>query len=213
MRETVLFAREFLRSPLRTASLIPSSARLVERLVAAVPERGEPVVVELGPGTGPVTEAIQRKLAGRGRHIAVEVNERLATHLVQRFPRAEIVTGSAWELPRILADRGLRTADVVVSSLPWSAFTGPEGRVLVPKIASVLSESGVYTQFTYTWTHWAPPSRHRLAQLRQAFEEVVASRTVFRNLPPALVYSSRRSRVPAGQFSASAVGTANLIAS
>ncbi|MGW1188034.1 hypothetical protein [Streptomyces sp. NPDC002559] len=50
MSETAVFAREFLRSPLRTASLISSSSRLVERLVAAVPERGEPVVVELGPG-------------------------------------------------------------------------------------------------------------------------------------------------------------------
>ncbi|MEW2491593.1 SAM-dependent methyltransferase [Streptomyces sp. NPDC048411] len=213
MSETVLFAREFLRSPLRTASLIPSSARLVERLVAAVPERGEPVVVELGPGTGPATEAIQRKLAGRGRHIAVELNERLAAHLIQRFPRAEIVTGSAWELPRILADRGLRKADVVVSSLPWPAFKGPNGSALVPKIASVLPESGVYTQFTYTWTHWAPPSRHRIAQLRQAFEEVVTSRTVYRNLPPALVYSARRPRVPGGQSLSPAARAANRIAS
>ncbi|WP_416986551.1 class I SAM-dependent methyltransferase [Streptomyces sp. T028] len=156
-------------------------------------------------------EAIQHKLAGRGRHIAVELNERLATRLVQRFHRVETVAGSAWELPRILADRDLRTADVVVSSLPWSAFTGPHGRALVPKIASVLSQSGAYTQFTYAWAHWAPPSRHRLAQLRQAFEEVVASRTVYRNLPPAMVYSARRSRVPAGQFPASAA--ASLIAS
>ncbi|MGW4033164.1 class I SAM-dependent methyltransferase [Streptomyces sp. NPDC004838] len=213
MSETVLFAREFLRSPLRTASLIPSSARLVERLVAAVPERGEPVVVELGPGTGPATEAIQRRLAGRGRHIAIELNERLATHLVQRFPRAETVTGSAWELPRILADRGLRTADVVVSGLPWSAFTGPHGRALVPRIASVLSESGVYTQFTYAGVHWAPPSRRRFAQLREEFEEVVASRTVYRNLPPALVYSARRPRVRAGQSLSPAVRAANRIAS
>ncbi|MFD8964066.1 class I SAM-dependent methyltransferase [Streptomyces sp. NPDC059568] len=195
MSETALFAREFLRSPLRTASLIPSSASLVERLVAAVPERGEPVVVELGPGTGPATEAIQRKLAGRGRHIAVELNEKLATHLVQRFPDTEIVTGSAWDLPRILADRGVHTADVVVSSLPWSAFTGPHGQTLVPKIASLLSESGVYTQFAYTFARWAPPSRDRLAQLRRVFEEVVAGRTVYRNLPPALVYSARRPRM------------------
>ncbi|MEV7234749.1 SAM-dependent methyltransferase [Streptomyces sp. NPDC051020] len=211
MSETALFAREFLRNPFQTASLIPSSARLVERLVAVVPERGEPVVVELGPGTGPATEAIQRKLAGRGRHIAVELNERLAAHLVRRFPRAEIVTDSAWELPRILAERELRTADVVVSSLPWSAFTGPHGSALVPKIASVLSESGVYTQFTYAWANWASPSRRRLAQLRQAFEEVVTSRTVYRNLPPALVYSARRPRVGAGQFPAPAA--ANRVAS
>ncbi|MEU1300210.1 class I SAM-dependent methyltransferase [Streptomyces shenzhenensis] len=213
MSETALFAREFLRSPLRTASLVPSSARLVERLVAAVPERGEPVVVELGPGTGPATEAIQRTLAGRGRHIAVELNERLATHLVQRFPRAEIVTASAWDLPGVLADRGVHTADVVVSSLPWSAFAGPHGRTLVPKIASLLSESGVYTQFTYAFARWAPPSRHRLAQVRQLFEEVAASRTVYRNLPPALVYSARRPRVPAGHSLSPAVRAESSIAS
>ncbi|MFE7709111.1 class I SAM-dependent methyltransferase [Streptomyces sp. NPDC057486] len=213
MSETVVLAREFLRSPLRTASLIPSSSRLVERLVAAVPERGEPVVVELGPGTGPATAAIQHKLAGRGRHIAVELNERLAAHLVERFPGAETVAESAWELPRILADRGLGAADVVVSSLPWSAFTGPQGQSLVPAIASVLSETGVYTQFTYTFAHWAPPSRRRLAQLRRAFEEVVASGTVYRNLPPALVYSARRPRVPACQPAPPAAPIANRTAS
>ncbi|MEU8268757.1 SAM-dependent methyltransferase [Sphaerisporangium sp. NPDC049002] len=213
MSETVFFAREFLRSPLRTASLVPSSARLVERLVAPVPERGEPVVVELGPGTGPATEAIQRKLAGHGRHIAVELNERLATHLVQRFPGAEVVTGSAWDLPSILADRGVHTVDVVVSSLPWSAFAGPHGHALVPKIASLLSENGVYTQFAYTFARWAPPSRQRLAQLRLTFEEVVAGRTVYRNLPPALVYSARRPRLPAGQPLSPAMRATKLMAS
>ncbi|MFJ8604902.1 hypothetical protein ACIREM_40620 [Streptomyces shenzhenensis] len=100
-----------------------------------------------------------------------------------------------------------------MSSLPWSAFTGPHGRTLVPKIASLLSESGVYTQFTYAFARWTPPSRHRLAQVRQLFEEVVAGRTVYRNLPPALVYSARRPRVPDGHSLSPAVRAASRITS
>ncbi|MCM2388307.1 hypothetical protein [Streptomyces albipurpureus] len=64
MRVTDLLVREFLRGPVVTASPIPSSVRWVGRLVAAVPERGEHIVVELGPGTGPAAETIQRKGAG-----------------------------------------------------------------------------------------------------------------------------------------------------
>ena len=57
--------------------------------------------------------------------------------------------------------------------------------------------AGVYTQFTYAWTRWAPPGRRQLAQLRTAFDEVLIARTVWRNMPPAVVYVSRRPRTPA----------------
>lgn len=194
MTGTALFVREFLRHPLRTASLLPSSPRLARHLAAAVPERGEPVVVELGPGTGPVTAAIQQRLAGRGLHVAIELNARLAGHLRRRFPDVDVVTASAADLPALLAARGVPVADVVVSSLPWSAFAGPAGQALVATIGSVLPETGVYTQFTYAWTRWASPGRRQITQLRHTFEEVLISRTVWRNLPPALVYSSRRPR-------------------
>ena len=55
MSEHALFVREFVRSPLRTASIVPSSSRLAEQMVAALPAEGDPVVVELGPGTGAFT--------------------------------------------------------------------------------------------------------------------------------------------------------------
>src|SRR5688572_24736096 len=48
------FIREYLRHPLRTAAILPSSSS-VAREMAAVPAHGDPVVVELGPGTGAFT--------------------------------------------------------------------------------------------------------------------------------------------------------------
>ena len=59
-------------------------------MVLPVPLRGQPVVVELGAGTGPVTRAIRQRLAGRGRHLAVELNPRLASVLADRLPDVEV---------------------------------------------------------------------------------------------------------------------------
>jgi phospholipid N-methyltransferase len=64
----------------------------------------------------------------------------------------------------------------------------------LPLVAGSLSPGGVFTQFAYTWTRWAPPARQYLRDLHTTFEEVVLSRTVWRNLPPALVYLTRRPR-------------------
>ena len=45
------FLREFVRDPVHTAAIAPSSTALAEAMVAAVASVGHPTVVELGPGT------------------------------------------------------------------------------------------------------------------------------------------------------------------
>ncbi|MEV1006064.1 methyltransferase domain-containing protein [Streptomyces sp. NPDC049881] len=182
-----LFVREFFRHPVRTASLVPSSSALAARMAARVPATGDPVVVELGPGTGAFTGALQERLGGRGRHVAIDLNPRMTGHLARRFPRVEVVEDSADALPRILAERGTGPADLVVSGLPFTVFEGGE-RPLVDTIASVLAPGGAYTQFSYSWTRWAAPARRQRARVRAAFTGVETGRTVWRNFPPAFVY-------------------------
>jgi len=188
---------EFFRSPNRTAAVLPSSQHLVAPMTAPIPERGEPVVVELGGGTGVFTEGIQRRLGGRGRHIAFELNPRWAELLGQRFPGVEVLCADASELPRVLAERGL-VADVVVSSVPWEAHAVVDGSTLVDKIAGSLTADGVMTQLAHRWTQWASPAKRLAAQMRSGFEETHTTRTVWQNFPPALAYLARRPRYSAG---------------
>lgn len=61
-----------------------------------------------------------------------------------------------------------------------------------------MTSTAAFTQIAYAATRWAPPARQELADLRAAFQEVTLSRTVWRNLPPALVYLARRPRRPHG---------------
>lgn len=187
------FVREFVKSPTTTAAVGPSSRRLARRMVDAVPVSGDPVVVELGPGTGAFTREIQHRLNGRGRHLTVELNERWARELGERFPKVESVCADAHGLPGVLAERAVQ-ADAVVSGLPWAAHVERDGRSLVGVIAESLAPDGVFTQFAYTWTRWAAPARRLRAQIGEAFAEVEVSPTVWRNVPPAVAYVARRPR-------------------
>jgi phospholipid N-methyltransferase len=58
----------------------PSSTGLAELLAAVTPTAGSPVVVELGPGTGSVSSAIQRRLPDKGRHLVFD--EAIVSHTV-----------------------------------------------------------------------------------------------------------------------------------
>ncbi|MEV6815934.1 methyltransferase domain-containing protein [Micromonospora sp. NPDC051296] len=200
------FLREFLRAPFTVAALTPSGRPLSEAVTATVPRTGEPLVVELGPGTGAFTAAIQQRLAGRGRHLAIEINARFAERLVARYPGVDVAVADARGLRDILRQRGHDRADVIVSGLPWAAFTPGRQDDLLDAVTDSLAPDGAFTTFAYAHTRWAPPALRLRRMLRARFEEVVHSRTVWANVPPAFVYYCRRPRTP---LPTSAIGSTN----
>ena len=187
-----MFLRQFARDPFSVGAVAPSSAGLAADITAAVPRTGEPVVVELGPGTGAFTDAIQRRLAGRGHHLALEINPRFAGRVARRYPTVEVVLADAEALGDLLAARRHPYADVVVSGLPWAAFSVGRQRTVLGAVTAGLSESGVFTTFAYRHALWSPPARRFRELLDRMFDEVTVGRTVWTNLPPALVYHCRR---------------------
>lgn len=192
--ETGTMLREFLRSPIDTGAVAPSSRRLGTAVTAPVPELGHPVVVELGPGTGAFTGIIQELLGGRGRHLAIEINPQLAEMLRDRFPYVEVLTEQAAALPRLLAERGHEEADVVVSGLPWASFPSTVQYETLSAIREVLAPDGAFTTFGYVHAMRLASALRFRRMMREAFEEVVAGRTVWGNLPPAFVLHGRRPR-------------------
>ncbi|TMR98549.1 class I SAM-dependent methyltransferase [Nonomuraea basaltis] len=192
--DTALFLGQFLRAPAVIGAVAPSSRRLASAVCAPIPERGEPTVVELGPGTGPFTAEIQQRLAGRGHHLAVEVNETMAGLLAGRFPAVDVVHADAARLGELLRERGLRQADVVVSGLPWAAFPEESQRDLLEAVTAAMGLGAAFTTFSYIHAIPLGSARRFRALLAERFEEVVPGRTVWRNPPPAFVFHARRPR-------------------
>ena len=196
MSQTYLLS-EFVRHPKQVGAVAPSGTTLAAQAVAPIPRTGNPVVVELGPGTGSFTGAIQRRLGGRGRHIAVEINPRMAGLLAAKHPGVEVVTADAVRLEELLAERGVPRADVIVSGLPWTVFTPDRRQEMLDAAVRSLAADGAFTTFSYLHMRWSASARRLHHDLMDRFDEVVEGRTVWANLPPALVYYCRRpSRTP-----------------
>ncbi|WP_449063177.1 class I SAM-dependent methyltransferase [Planomonospora algeriensis] len=192
--DTAVFLGQWMRAPGTTGAVAPSSRRLAESVTTPVPHRGDPVIVELGPGTGAFTAEIQRRLGGRGHHLAVEINPKLAEFLAARHPKVDVVVADAAGLPDLLEQRGFLQADAVVSGLPWAAFSEGTQASLLDAVAAVMGPHTAFTTFAYSFAKHLPPARRFRRRLHETFEEVVTGRTVWGNVPPAFVYHARRPR-------------------
>lgn len=192
MTEIRHFSRAFLRDPLHVAALLPSFGPLCRQAIAPLPRTGDPVVLDLGAGTGSVTDEIQEVLRGRGRHIAIESDEQMAAVLRERHPGVEVICDDAHAAVERLLAEGVR-ADLSVSGLPWLA-TAPRERTIFGPLARLAAPGGAVTQLAHAWIRFFPTARQVQRNLEATFEEVVVSRTVWRNVPPAVVYVARRPR-------------------
>lgn len=189
MSDSHLLLREFLRSPTSVATLTASSDALVAAMLAPLDLTGDPVVVELGAGTGRATDALARALGRRGRHVAVELNPALAARLAARHPGVTVVPGDAGDLPALLRGVGIGRVDAVSSLLPWVAWAAAP---IARRAGSVLAPGGTFTQVSLLPTAWMPPARRQLAALRAEFGAVAVGGPVWGNLPPARVLVARR---------------------
>jgi phosphatidylethanolamine/phosphatidyl-N-methylethanolamine N-methyltransferase len=173
-------------------AIAPSSPRLGAVLASVVPRTGEPVVVELGPGTGAVSTVIAEKLPPGARHLAVELDPDMVGYLRRTRPELEVVPGNAADLGALLAERGIASVDAVVCGLPWALFDDATQTALLAEISRVIGDHGAFTTFAYLHGMTLAAARRFRRTLRATFDEVLVTATVWRNLPPAFVYVCRR---------------------
>ncbi|HEX4645746.1 MAG TPA: methyltransferase domain-containing protein, partial [Verrucomicrobiae bacterium] len=137
---TTLFLQEWLTCHKEVGAILPSSKNLAVAMARPLPPKSEDYVLELGPGTGSVTEALLERGLSEERLIAIERSPKMAELLRKRFPRANIINGDAFQLDKLL-HRHARYAEnisAVFSSLPLLNFEPKIADDLAKKIRSIL---------------------------------------------------------------------------
>lgn len=178
------FLKSWIDAPLRTGSVTPSSPFLARRMASFVDPDLPGPVIEIGPGTGPVTEALIERGIDEARLVLVEYSPEFCELLRERFPRATVVEGDAYALSATLKDHLTEKAIAVVSSLPL--FTRPPAlrSALVKDAFTLVVEGAPFIQFTYSVISPVPRKGSGL----KAF----VSDWVLRNIPPARVWVYRQ---------------------
>ena len=181
LHDSTLFLREWLAHPQRTGAVAPSSPKLAAAMARWLPADPESYVLELGPGTGAVTAALIKRGLREERLIAIERNPNMARRLRQRFPKAHIITGDAWQMDVLLQEHNepVESVGAVISSLPLLNFTPAEAETLIKKIRAILHHGGKWVQYSY---HLGNGHHKSATHFRR-----LASKIVWLNLPPARV--------------------------
>ena len=182
--DEVRFIRSWLEKPLSTGAVAPSGRVLARTMARYVEPKVPGPVVELGPGTGPVTEALVAHGVDPGRLVLVEFNPAFCQLLRARYPAATVVQADAYRLNGALASLLRQPAAAIVSGLPM--FTKPvRTRVhLLRDALSLLRPGAPFVQFTYAVV---PPIPRAFAGV-----QAEASERIWMNLPPARVWVYRK---------------------
>jgi phosphatidylethanolamine/phosphatidyl-N-methylethanolamine N-methyltransferase len=182
--DDVRFIRSWIEKPLSIGAVKPSSRALARTMARYVDPRSDGPIIELGPGTGPVTAALVEAGIAPSRLVLVEFNPTFCRLLHARYPEATLVQGDAYSLRRLLESRLSQPAAAVVSGLPL--VTKPiETRLRVLREAFDLMLPGApFVQFTYSVVS---PLPKRLGGF-----SAEASERIWMNLPPARVWVYRR---------------------
>lgn len=181
------FLAAALRHPAIVGAIAPSSRCLAAELVRRADARPGQLVVEVGSGTGPMTRALAAADPAFPR-FAVEALPEMAAATRRAVPGVEVVEGSASDLPRFLAERGLGPIDRIVSGLPFAAWPDGLQREVLDGILAAMAEDGRLVTFTYAISPLVPAGRRFRRLLERSFARVTTSPTVWANLPPAFVY-------------------------
>lgn len=146
-------------------------------------------VVELGAGSGAITEVLVQRLAPPTRLIAIELNAALAARLRESdlSTQVDVVTGSAETLPDVLAERGISAVDHVISGLPWTCLPDSARRNIIAAVATALGDTGEFRTLLCAHTVRSRAGTNFDRLLRQRFRTVHRGETIWANLPPLCV--------------------------
>jgi phosphatidylethanolamine/phosphatidyl-N-methylethanolamine N-methyltransferase len=182
--DEVRFIRSWLEKPLATGAVTPSGKILARTMAGFVDPNADGPVIELGPGTGPVTEALVEQGIDPARLMLVEFNPTFCRLLRTRYPSATVVQGDAYRLRRLLGDLLRVPAAAIVSGLPLVTKPLKTRLRLISDAFALMSPGAPFVQFTYAVIS---PIPRALAGVH-----VEASERIWLNLPPARVWVYRK---------------------
>jgi phosphatidylethanolamine/phosphatidyl-N-methylethanolamine N-methyltransferase len=188
LRDSARFLKSLVATPRLTGAVAPSGRALARAMAAAAGAPAQGLVIELGPGTGPVTRSLIEAGLPPERLVVVEYDPGFCRMLERRFEGVRVIQGDAYDLSRTLAPFAGQPIAAVVSSLPLLNQPPPRRTKLIADAFALMGPSGVFVQFTYGLQ--SPVPREACAGLYSA----IRSKPILLNLPPAFVWTYRLDR-------------------
>jgi len=188
LSDRVLFFEKFLNKGLQISSIVPSSRYLIQTVLGHVDFDRPSTLVELGGGTGVMTEQVVDRLRPHHRFATVENDPDFCRILRRRFPEAMLIEGDATDVAAPLSKLGIDKVDYVLCCLPTPNLPKRSQIRLMRWLRKSLVPGGLFIQITNAPYYY-------FNFYRRLFESV-SYQMVWLNVPPGGVYRCARPRAP-----------------
>jgi phosphatidylethanolamine/phosphatidyl-N-methylethanolamine N-methyltransferase len=175
-----LFFRRWMKNPLQMGSIVPSSPALCNRVAKHAHYQPDEAIIELGAGTGVVSQTLLRHGLPPERLFVVEIVRDMADHLRAELPAAaHVIEGDARRLPALIPTEWHGKIGTVVVGIPLVLLPFAEQRRFIDAIEAVAPGRG-FILYSYCITSPLPWKKHGLVPKREAWTPL--------NFPPASVW-------------------------
>ena len=182
-RANWLFFRQWLRNPFSIGAVMPSGRELARAMAMASDNESGRLIVELGGGTGNITQALLDSGLPPEQLVVVERDRRLYRVLAARFPGIRILNMDALQALKVLGEEDRGEVGSIVSGLPLLSMPPEFQEQLLEESFRLVGRDGDFIQFTYGPV--SPVSQRRLSGLGLRAHKVSRARL---NIPPASVW-------------------------
>lgn len=147
-----MFLKGFFKHPVMVGSVVPSSRKLIDRMLAPVDWQSTRLFVEYGPGVGTFCRPVLERMAPDATLLTIDTNPDFVRYLRQtiRDPRFVAVHGSAADVVQIVRDHGHARADYVLSGLPFSTLPAGIGEAIGLATRKVIRPGGAFLVYQFS---------------------------------------------------------------
>jgi phosphatidylethanolamine/phosphatidyl-N-methylethanolamine N-methyltransferase len=181
--DSLRFLRALIARPKNIGAILPSGPALAQAIDRQIGDPDAGPVLELGPGTGAITQAILGHGVPPARLTTVEFDPDMAAELAGRYPGIRVIEGDAFDLDRTLGPLAKAPYAAIISGLPLLNFPLDRRHAYMEGLTRNLVPGGPIIQFSYG-THAPVPAPPGFSVTRAAL--------VWANIPPARVWVYRQ---------------------
>lgn len=182
--EEIRFFKHWIDQPKSIGAVLPTSASTAKKMASLISEGCTGPVLELGPGTGVITQAILDRGVVPENLYSVEYSQSFLPGLRRSFPGVRFLHGDAFDLNAVLPNMGDQKFDAILSGIPLLNFPQEYRVKLLEDLLDRLNPGRPVVQFSYGPRSPIPPNFSTYT--------VEPLDWMMRNVPPARLWVYRR---------------------
>lgn len=178
----MFFLKQFFKSIKYTGAIAPSSSFLAKQMINDSNVFNANTIVELGPGTGAITDFILTNMADDASLWTFDINKEFCAILQKKY-KGKHINADIIEIKDILSKEGIESVDCIISGIPFGNFSDNDCIMMLNEIKKIMHDDTLFTLFTYS------PLKFNV--FNSVFKQVKKSFVLF-NIPPAYVLTFKK---------------------